>query len=114
MKEDNNEPESPTDVLPKTGNVILVKRHCTDVVLDKLLDLVHVQCCVCKTDDADPVGKGKDFEYNTSTDTFLAMRCNAGDLSYLNSRPDIFLFDRILGHHPPIPDIRIAIQSFQI
>ena len=62
---------------------------------DKLLNLVHVQCCVCGSDDAEPVGAGKDFEYNTSPDTFLAVRCNSCGLIYLNPRPDISEFEKI-------------------
>ena len=64
-------------------------------LIDKLLDLVHVQCCVCESDDTEPVGMGKDFEYNTSSDTFLAMRCNSCGLVYLNPRPNISEFERI-------------------
>jgi len=63
-------------------------------ITDKL-DLVGVQCCICKSNDAKPVGVGKDFEYNTSSDTFLAMKCNSCGLVYLNPRPDISMFERI-------------------
>jgi len=38
---------------------------------------------------------GKDFEYNTSSDTFLAMRCNSCSLVYLNPRPNISEFEKI-------------------
>jgi SAM-dependent methyltransferase len=61
----------------------------------KLLDLVQVQCCICESDVTEPVGAGKDFEYNTSSDTFLAMRCNSCGLIYLNPRPHISRFERI-------------------
>ena len=62
---------------------------------DRLLDLVHVQCCICESNDAEPVGKGKDFEYNSSSNTFLAMRCNSCGLVYLNPRPNISGFEKI-------------------
>ena len=62
---------------------------------EKTLDLVHVQCCICESNDTEPVGAGKDFEYNSSADTFLAMRCNTCGLVYLNPRPHISGFERI-------------------
>lgn len=34
-----------------------------------------------------PVGVGEDFEYRTSADTFLAMRCESCGLVYLDPRP---------------------------
>jgi 2-polyprenyl-3-methyl-5-hydroxy-6-metoxy-1,4-benzoquinol methylase len=64
----------------------------------KSLDLTFVQCCVCETDDAEPVGVGKDFEYRTSSDTFLAMRCHSCGLVYLNPRPSVSEFEKI---YPP-------------
>lgn len=51
------------------------------------LALEPVQCCVCDSDDAEPVAVGEDFEYRTSPDTFLAMRCRGCGLVYLNPRP---------------------------
>lgn len=65
---------------------------------NKLLDLVQVQCCVCESDNAEIVGEGKDFEYNTSEDTFVAMRCNSCGLVYLNPRPKVSEFKKI---YPP-------------
>jgi len=38
---------------------------------DSFLKLVHVKCCVCESEDTHLIGAGKDFEYNTSLDTFL-------------------------------------------
>jgi SAM-dependent methyltransferase len=61
----------------------------------KPLELTHVSCCVCETDDALPVGVGADFEYRTSDDTFLAMQCNSCGLVYLNPRPSVSEFERI-------------------
>ena len=66
-----------------------------EYIKSKPLNLVHVQCCICESDDTEPVGTGKDFEYNSSADTFLAMRCNTCGLVYLNPRPDISGFERI-------------------
>jgi 2-polyprenyl-3-methyl-5-hydroxy-6-metoxy-1,4-benzoquinol methylase len=61
----------------------------------KQLNLTHVACCVCETDDALPVGVGEDFEYRTSADTFLAMQCSSCGLVYLNPRPSVSEFERI-------------------
>ncbi len=49
--------------------------------------LVPGSCCLCGIDDAEPVGVGEDFEYRTSPDTFLAVRCRRCSLVYLNPRP---------------------------
>ncbi|MBC7901029.1 MAG: class I SAM-dependent methyltransferase [Saprospiraceae bacterium] len=62
------------------------------------LNLTHVRCCVCESSDAEPVGNGQDFEYNTVPDTFLAMRCNSCGLVYLNPRPSAADFQTI---YPP-------------
>lgn len=59
------------------------------------LILEPVQCCVCEADDAEPLAVGEDFEYHTSTDTFLAMRCRSCGLVYLNPRPSVDDLDRI-------------------
>jgi len=64
----------------------------------KPLKLTHVGCCVCDTDDAEPIGTGEDFEYRTSADTFLAMQCRSCGLVYLNPRPSVSEFERI---YPP-------------
>ncbi len=62
------------------------------------LDLTFVKCCVCGSSDATLVGKGEDYEYHTSTDTFLAMQCNSCSLVYLNPRPSVSEFEKI---YPP-------------
>jgi 2-polyprenyl-3-methyl-5-hydroxy-6-metoxy-1,4-benzoquinol methylase len=64
----------------------------------KPLKLTYVGCCVCETDDAEPIGTGEDFEYRTSADTFLAMQCRSCGLVYLNPRPSVSEFERI---YPP-------------
>jgi SAM-dependent methyltransferase len=51
------------------------------------LVLHHVGCCVCGADEGVPVGVGEDFEYRTSPDSFLAMRCRHCGLVYLDPRP---------------------------
>src|SRR5262249_50740806 len=51
------------------------------------LRLEPAVCCLCGVEDADPVGVGEDFEYRTSPDTFLAVRCRRCGLVYLNPRP---------------------------
>ena len=45
------------------------------------------RCALCGVEDADPAGVGEDFEYRTSPDTFLAVRCRRCGLVYLNPRP---------------------------
>jgi SAM-dependent methyltransferase len=65
---------------------------------ERPLALVPVRCCVCDADDADPVAVGEDFEYRTSPDLFLAVRCRRCGLVYLNPRPDNCELDRI---YPP-------------
>lgn len=51
------------------------------------LRLVPAVCCLCGVEDVDPVGVGEDFEYRTSRDTFLAVRCRRCGLIFLNPRP---------------------------
>lgn len=51
------------------------------------LRLVPAVCCLCRVEDADPVAVGADFEYRTSPDEFLAVRCRRCRLVYLNPRP---------------------------
>jgi len=63
-----------------------------------LLTLMPVQCCICESDDAEPIAVGEDFEYQTSPDTFLAMRCRGCGLVYLNPRPSLNELSRI---YPP-------------
>ena len=56
---------------------------------EKKLKLNHVRCGVCGADEALPVGIGGDYEYHTSRDVFVAVRCAACGLIYLNPRPDV-------------------------
>jgi SAM-dependent methyltransferase len=60
--------------------------------------LEHVACCVCGATDGQPVGVGEDFEYHTSPDSFLAMRCRSCGLVYLDPRPATSELTRI---YPP-------------
>lgn len=62
------------------------------------LSLVWTQCCLCEIDDAEPLAVGEDFEYHTSEDTFLAVRCRGCGLVYLSSRPSFEDLPRI---YPP-------------
>jgi hypothetical protein len=64
-------------------------------VKDQLADMVHVQCCICESDNSRMIGSGKDFEYNTSSDIFLAVKCDSCGLVYLNPRPDVSEFETI-------------------
>jgi SAM-dependent methyltransferase len=62
------------------------------------LSLTTVRCCICQTEDAKPIAVGEDFEYRTSPDTFLAVRCQSCGLVYLNPRPANHELSRI---YPP-------------
>ncbi len=62
------------------------------------LRLVAVPCCLCDVDDCEPVATGEDFEYRTSPDFFLAVRCSRCGLVYLNPRPHVDDLPRI---YPP-------------
>ncbi len=62
------------------------------------LRLEPVACCLCAVDDCEPVATGEDFEYRTSPDLFLAVRCRRCGLVYLNPRPHADELDRI---YPP-------------
>ena len=56
-------------------------------------------CCICGTRDSEPVGSGPDFEYRTSPDSFLAVRCQRCDVVYLDRRPVPTEFARIYPDH---------------
>jgi len=62
------------------------------------LDLKPARCCICDLDDAEPVAVGEDFEYHTSPDSFLAVRCIRCGLIYLSLRPEDHELSRI---YPP-------------
>jgi len=62
------------------------------------LDMTYQPCCLCGEEDGAPVAVGEDFEYRTSRDSFIAMRCCSCGLVYLNPRPVSGEFDRI---YPP-------------
>ena len=51
------------------------------------LALEPAVCPLCAVEDADPVAVGADFEYRTSPDEFLAVRCRRCRVIYLNPRP---------------------------
>jgi SAM-dependent methyltransferase len=51
------------------------------------LRLEAAQCCLCRHEMAEPIAVGEDFEYRSSPDTFLAVRCSGCGLVYLNPRP---------------------------
>src|ERR1700686_4071942 len=60
--------------------------------------LVASQCCLCAAPSM-PLGVGEDFEYHTTPDWFLAVRCTGCGLVYLSLRPDVSELDRI---YPPV------------
>jgi SAM-dependent methyltransferase len=51
------------------------------------LHLAPAVCCLCRFEDVEPVAVGADFEYRTTPDEFLAVRCRRCRLVYLNPRP---------------------------
>jgi SAM-dependent methyltransferase len=59
------------------------------------LALVYQPCCLCGVEGGMPVAVGEDFEYQTSRDAFVAMRCGSCGLVYLNPRPADSELDRI-------------------
>jgi 2-polyprenyl-3-methyl-5-hydroxy-6-metoxy-1,4-benzoquinol methylase len=61
----------------------------------KKLEMVSVQCCVCDQKEATKIGAGRDFEYDTSDDSFNAMQCSSCGLVYLNPRPSVAEFETI-------------------
>ena len=67
----------------------------TDTRSGAPLQLEHVVCCICGLADSDPVAVGEDFEYRTSPDSFLAVRCRNCSLVYLDPRPTAAEFARI-------------------
>ena len=73
--------------------------HPRTMVDDEPLPLTPGACCVCGNGaPADPVAVGEDFEYRTSPDRFLAVRCRVCGLVYLDPRPSVTAFARI---YPP-------------
>jgi SAM-dependent methyltransferase len=53
----------------------------------RALELEPAACCLCRTRDSEPVAVGEDFEYRTSADSFLAVRCVHCGVIYLDPRP---------------------------
>lgn len=51
------------------------------------LTLESAKCAICGQDNGEPHAVGEDFEYQTTPDTFLMMRCERCGLLYLNPRP---------------------------
>ncbi len=62
------------------------------------LDLTPSNCCICHTDDAEQIGQGRDYEYDTSDDLFAAYQCRTCQLVYLNPRPQMSDMETI---YPP-------------
>jgi len=60
-----------------------------------LLAMEPVGCCLCGNRIGVPVGVGEDFEYRTSDQSFLAVRCPSCQLIYLDPRPAITELGRI-------------------
>ncbi|QGG97112.1 methyltransferase domain-containing protein [Actinomarinicola tropica] len=62
------------------------------------LRLESVPCDLCGPTIVEPLAVGEDFEYWTSPDAFLAVRCTTCGLVYLDPRPTVEELDRI---YPP-------------
>ena len=52
------------------------------------LEMESAACCICGGTDGEPIGVGEDFEYRSSTDSFLAVRCPHCTLVYLDPAAD--------------------------
>ena len=59
------------------------------------LKLIAAKCFVCETNESFPIGSGKDFEYDSSSDIFTVYKCKSCGLIYLNPRPDLSEFEQI-------------------
>ena len=59
------------------------------------LELEHYPCDLCGGIDAKDVAVGEDFEYWTSPDSFLMVRCDSCSLVYLDPRPAVCELGRI-------------------
>ena len=55
----------------------------------------EVSCCVCLKLDADQIAIGRDYEYSTSEDDFVAVKCRSCSLVFLTPRPSINEFTKI-------------------
>ncbi len=62
------------------------------------LKMTNVACPVCDSDQVKLLAVGEDFEYRTSPDSFLAVRCQECSLVYMRQRPDMSELNRI---YPP-------------
>lgn len=51
------------------------------------MELESTVCCLCRRPSTDPVGVGRDFEYDTSPAEFLAVQCRECQVVYLDPRP---------------------------
>jgi len=60
--------------------------------------LTSTNCCVCGRNNPKTIGIGRDFEYHTSPQEFVAMRCHSCSHIYLNPRPLASEFGKI---YPP-------------
>lgn len=57
--------------------------------------LENVNCCICNSDDAVLLGMAKDYEYQSTDQTFRFYSCSECSLVYLNPRPASSEFSRI-------------------
>ncbi len=88
------EPPTPAEPTPSTP-----PRSTPGPVTARPLVTEPARCCICGTRDSEPVGSGPDFEYRTSPDSFLAVRCVHCDVVYLDRRPVADELDRIYPDH---------------
>lgn len=62
---------------------------------ESLLNLEETVCCICETNRNPEIGRGMDYEYHSSPQTFSALQCSNCSLVYLSPRPAITEFKRI-------------------
>ncbi len=63
------------------------------------IPLEPARCALCNLDDAEPIAVGEDFEYHTSPDEFLMVKCRRCGLIYLNPRPAAEAYSQIYPDH---------------
>lgn len=81
------------DDLPATVAVDPIALSTTELCTP--LRLESSQCCLCESQNGEPIAVGQDYEFQVSPDQFLMMRCGTCGLVYLNPTPALSEFARI-------------------
>lgn len=93
-----------------------INNHHEDALKDNHQSKDTDNCCHDKVIKIDQVAKAIPQSFSVSVN-FLFLSTFAStfyNINLLNSLADTYTRYFVRSHHPPIPDIRIAIQSFQI